>query len=224
MRTSAISEWLDLHACINAVFFNYLFRVFFLILFIFLFGWPWPKTKMIARKKNGEDYSRRCYWFYKNVRMILHININLFVVQQSFDHIQMSFPYSTHQCGHAFLHFFIINKIHQKKKKNASKKIRKRSGDAMWRNQHSTNHFILQININLFEVQQSIDHLQMSIHWSTYQCGIATSKFILNHLIPPQTSTLCFINTINKIFIKKNAPKRNREETWTCNMKKSTFY
>ena len=42
----------------------------------------------------------------------LRININLFAVQQSIDHIQMCPPCSRNQCGPSiYLHFFTISKI-----------------------------------------------------------------------------------------------------------------
>ena len=38
----------------------------------------------------------------------------------------------------------------------------------------------LQININFFAVQQSIDHIRMSFHWSSTQCG----PFVLQFFLP----------------------------------------
>ena len=66
--------------------------------------------KKNTSKKNMELEMR---WDEINIStdVILHININLFAVQQSIDHIQMSFGWSQKQCGPSTLHLFTINKI-----------------------------------------------------------------------------------------------------------------
>ena len=139
----------------------------------------------------------------------LQININLFAVQQSIDHIQMSTVWSPTQCGPSkrlfFLPFFfyfpnvespsnnilILKKIHP---------IKNREENWRWyvtQFDISTDR-ILQININLFAVQQSIDHIRIPSHWSTNQCG---------------PSILTFYFTIEQHFnFKKNTSiKKNRE-------------
>ena len=77
--------------------------------------------------------------------------------------------------------FFTINKnlkTHYKKKHR---------GKRIWRCNVTKNqtifqlNLVLQININLFAVQQSIDHIQMSIVWSVNQCGLSTLTFFFYH-------------------------------------------
>ena len=53
---------------------------------------------------------------------------------------------------------------------------------------NSTDH-ILQINVNFFVVQQLIDHLQLSIPWSPYQCSISILHFYQQNLLKKKKKT-----------------------------------
>ena len=82
-------------------------------------------------------------------------------------------------------------------------------GDRMWRNQLFID-LVLHININLFAVQQSIDHIPTSIVWTQNQCGLSTLHFF----------------TISEILMKKQFThlKKIGKTNWRWNMMQSAFH
>ena len=75
-------------------------------------------------------------------------------------------------------------------------------GDGILTKSKFLTHHIQQININFFAVQQSIDHMQMSIRWSPNQC------------VP---STLHFVLSSSQFLIKTHIRKSSLErEFWRC--------
>ena len=83
------------------------------------------KHKHKTRGRKLEMWDVMCH-NQRSTNLRLHININLSTIQQSIDHIQMSFLWSQNQCGLSILHFFNINQILIKKThpKTIKKKIR----------------------------------------------------------------------------------------------------
>ena len=153
-----------------------------------------PSTKFsfknTLKKSREENLEMECDAINISTDLILRININLFAVQQSIDHIQMFISWSPTQCGISILHFLLIPST-KFSFKNTLKKSREDNLEMECDAINISTDVGLHIDCNLFAVQQSIDHIQMSLRWSGNQCGISILHFL------PSTK-FSFKNTFKK--------------------------